>query len=126
MSDSEEEEHIPSASAIEKVAVLGNKPHKQLSALRRLLGVNCLLHYVDPESNPKPKGSYHFILICHEALGDTLNSLFPKKTEDQIFALSCAEVWAEVVAHLSKVSKQNPARLRMELHTLSRGHFSST
>ena len=71
MSDSEDDERIPSSTQIEKVAALDNNPHKQLSALRRLLGVNRLLQYVDPDTNPKPKGSYHFISICHEAWGDT-------------------------------------------------------
>mmetsp|Transcript_9582 Transcript_9582/g.16574 ORF Transcript_9582/g.16574 Transcript_9582/m.16574 type:complete len:113 (+) Transcript_9582:319-657(+) len=80
MSDAEDDERIPSSTQIEKAAALGNKPHKQLSALSRLLGVNRLLHYIDPDTNPKPKGSYHFIWICHEALGDSFNSLFPKRS----------------------------------------------
>ena len=122
MSDSEDDEtRTPSVSAIDRVSSLSSKPDKQLSALRRLIGVNKLLHYVCPDANPKPKGSFHFISICHEVLGDTFNSLFHGKTEDEIYDLTCPEVWAEVVKqvvkHLSQISVHNPAKLRMKLHT---------
>ena len=85
MSDSEDgNTHSPSVSVIDRVAALSSRPDRQLSALRRLLGVNKLLHYVRPDATTKPKGSMNFISICHEVLGDTFNSLFPGKTEDEI------------------------------------------
>lgn len=127
MSDSEEDTSSkPALSlAIDRVSALSSKPDRQLSALRRLLGVNKLLHYVRPDQPARPKGNMHFISICHEVLGDTFNSLFPGKTEDKIYDLTCPEVWTEVVKHLSKISVQNPAKLRMILHTIIRDKCSS-
>jgi len=125
MSDSEDDSSRPALSAVDRVAALSSKPDRQLSALRRLLGVNKLLHYVRPDQPARPKGSMNFISICHEVLGDTFNSLFPGKTEDKIYDLTCPEVWAEVVKHLSKISVQNPAKLRMILHTITRDKCSS-
>ena len=107
-------------SAVDRVARLSSKPDRQLSALRRLLGVNKLLHCVRPDQPAKAKASMNFISICHEVLGDTFNSLFPGKTEDEIYDLTCPEVWVEVSKHLSKISVQNPAKLRMLLHTITR------
>ena len=66
-----------------------------------------------------------FVSICHEALGDTFNSLFTGKTEAEIYDLTIPEVWAEVERHLSKISVQNPAKLRMLLHTINRDQCSS-
>ena len=51
--------------------------------------------------------------------------MFPGKTEDEIYDLPCPEVWAEVVRHLSKIFVQNPAKLRMQLHTITRERCSS-
>ena len=109
MPDSEDDQtYTPSVAAIDRVASLSSKPDRQLSsALRRLLGVNKLLHYVRPDASPKPKGSMTFISICHSVLGDTFNSLFPGKTEDKIYDLTCPEVWAEVVKHLSRICAQS-------------------
>ena len=61
MSDSEEDTSSrPALSAIDRVSALSSKPDRQLSALRRLLGVNKLLHYVRPDTPAKPKGSMNF------------------------------------------------------------------
>ena len=117
-----------SLSAVEKIARLSSKPDRQLSSLRRLLGLSKLLHYVRPDQQDKakPKHSMEFISMCHEALGDTFNSLFPGKTEAEIYDLTIPEVWAEVERHLSKISVQkNPAKLRMLLHTITRDQCSS-
>jgi len=114
-------------SAVEKIAKLSAKPDRQLSSLRRLLGLSKLLHYVRPDQQDKakPKHSTEFISICHEALGDTFNSLFPGKTEAEIYDLTIHEVWTEVERHLSRISVQNPAKLRMLLHTITRDQCSS-
>ena len=116
-----------SLSAVEKIARLSSKPDRQLSSLRRLLGLSKLLHYVRPDQSDKakPKHSMEFISICHEGLGDTFNSLFTGKTEAEIYDLTIPEVWEEVVKHLSKISVQNPAKLRMLLHTITRDQCSS-
>ena len=116
-----------SLSAVEKIARLSSKPDRQLSSLRRLLGLSKLLHYVRPDQSDKakPKHSMKFISICHEALGYMFNSLFPGKTEAEIYDLTIPEVWAEVERHLSKISVQNPAKLRMLLHTITRDQCSS-
>ncbi len=116
-----------SLSAVEKIARLSSKPDRQLSSLRRLLGLSKLLHYVRPDQSDKakPKHNMEFISICHEVLGDTFNSLFTGKTEAEIYDLTCPEVWVEVEKHLSKISVQNPAKLRMLLHTITRDQCSS-
>ena len=125
MSDSESEDDTSNnraLSAVERVARLSSKPDRQLSALRRLLGLSKLLHYVRPDQSDKAKAkhSMEFISICREVLGDTFNSLFPGKTEPEIYDLTCPEVWVEVTRHLSKISVQNPAKHRMLLHTITR------
>ena len=61
MSDSEDDSSRPALSAIDRVAALSPKPDRQLSALRRLLGVSKLLHYVRPDQPARPKGNMHFI-----------------------------------------------------------------
>ncbi len=87
-----------SLSAVERIARLSSKPDRQLSSLQRLLGLSKLLHYVRPDQADKAKWkhSMEFISICHEALGDTFNSLFTGKTEAEIYDLTIPEVWAEV------------------------------
>mmetsp|Transcript_28599 Transcript_28599/g.47309 ORF Transcript_28599/g.47309 Transcript_28599/m.47309 type:complete len:384 (-) Transcript_28599:54-1205(-) len=130
MSDTESDDDTGSKralSAVERVARLSSKPDRQLSALRRLLGLSKLLHYVRPDQSDKAKAKHNmeFISICHEVLGDTFNSLFPGKTEAEIYDLTCPEVWVEVEKHLSKISVQNLAKLRMLLHTITRDQCSS-
>ena len=122
---SDDDEFKPDATRIDAVAALRDTPQKQLSALRRRLGVNRLLHHTVSGSRSSPKDRFQFISICHSCLGDTFSSLFPDQTDDEIYQFEVDRVWSAVVEKLSQISVQNPARLRLELHTLSRENFSS-
>ena len=73
MSDTESDDDTGSKralSAVERVARLSSKPDRQLSALRRLLGLSKLLHYVRPDQSDKAKAkhSMEFISIFNEIM----------------------------------------------------------
>ena len=99
--NSDDDEFKPESSSIDAVAALGNTPQKQLSALRRLLGVNRLLHNTVSTAKTSPNDRFQFIGICHSCLGDTFSSLFPDKSDDEIYQYDVETVWTAVVEKLS-------------------------
>ena len=83
---------------------MGNQPQNQLIALRRLLGVNRLLHHTVPGQRTTEKDKFQFISICASCLGHGFNSLFPDMTEDAVYQLGVDQIWTAVVAKLSTIS----------------------